>query len=220
MTRLAEDRVDEQVSWLVQKGELLHEEVNGIRQAYGHLETHHGQSCSDSLRRTMNSLVEVVKYVNGADKSIIEWHSKSDRAKMALNVLGVDGHIQKLIDRKTSEMKIRILGVEQSFITTQQIFQKRLTAAETLSERVSAFSGPTVGEAAIHASELNEEFNEGHNHAQNLLCGLGKIDDEIQDEINQATKMLTKMDRDRNAAEQSRNKLKTVSFREVLGDQI
>ena len=137
----------------------LESELSLIQDEYQKLQQAQTQRCSTALSNATTSLLDVIQYVNEADRALIYWYEKGTTVKMALRLVGMDKRTKSIVAKKTQKMKTKTATTEAQFIQTTGVFRDGLKAVQTLDSRVNHYSISKLCSARAQASEAHNQVD-------------------------------------------------------------
>lgn len=151
---------DEALTSLSNRFQSLQHELDSLQQEYHRVYAHHGQKCVSSLHTSVKSLFEVITCVKKADKTLVDWHYRSDALKNTLRWIGVDRRTRTVIEKKTDKLKKKVSSVEVEFNKANGVFGDGVAAATRLNDKFVKFSVRSVGEVSQEAMQTRNDYDE------------------------------------------------------------
>jgi predicted nucleic acid-binding Zn-ribbon protein len=190
----------------------LERELADIQAEYTTLKIQHGQKCTKSLKDSLSSLLDVVKYVNKADKALIYWVEKGGALKLALRCIGVDKRTEAIARRKTKNIHNQVTRVENLFSQTSGVFMDSLKAVQDLNVTVTQYSLSTLGDAQRQANILSDDLDSSVQAIQMKLEKTCLERTSIQEEIDIIPSQISGVESQRSNAQNASDSNAVVSI--------
>lgn len=160
---------DEALTKLSNRFQSLQHELDSLQQEYHRVYAHHGQKCVSSLYVSVKSLFEVITCVKKADKTLVDWHYRSDAFKNTLRWIGVDRRTHTVIGKKTEKLKKKVASVEVEFNKANDVFGDGVAAATRLKDKFGKFSVRSVGEVSQEAMQTRNAYDEDRKQVEDKI---------------------------------------------------
>ena len=147
----------------------LEKEHERMQQEYERLYTHHGKKCAASLQNSIQTLFKVIVFVRKADKSLVEWHYRSDGLKTALRVFGLDMRTKAMIEKKTHKLQDKVQRVEKKFDNTSLVFDDGLQEAKRMKSGFLEFSLDNVEKVSQQALSTLDTYQQEYERVDTLI---------------------------------------------------
>ena len=211
---------DESFQILYNRFKLLETELNTMQNDYQMIYSFHGQQCVLSLRNSVKSFFEVIKYVNKADKALIDLHYRSIHLKGALRLVGMDRRTHVLIEKKTQKLKQKVSVVKDRYSEASGVFEDGVEATTRLRKEFVTFSAKSVGEVSKEAIQTRDTYDKDSKQVQSRITVQEVEHQDVNAEVSSTQESLTRLRERSGQAETIRDACITVSGKFLHDERI
>jgi hypothetical protein len=171
----------------------------------------HTQQYLSSIRESMRSLFEVISHVRAADKTLVDWHHRSDKLKLALRFVGLDRRTASVVEKKTDKLKARVLVVENKFDSANHLVATGLRATENLKTEFAHFSDNSLDPIAKETIMARKHLDTSHETIEYQIGQQRAEQSTTEGRMRETSQSLARTKLDRQNAEGARGVLAAVS---------
>jgi hypothetical protein len=168
------------------------------------------------VEESIQGLFDVIRYVKKADKSLVEWHSRSPGLKRALRFFGIDRRTTTVVEKKTQKLKAKVSVVESNFDSAEHAVTTGLHATEKLKTEFVRFSQHSVDPVSKQMQEAHGDLNDNHEQIVHQIGQQRHEQSTAKVQMQEASESLERTRAEREIAEGARTILTAVSSFYVL----
>jgi hypothetical protein len=200
--------------------DVLQKELSGLQVQHESMHARFMQQYHLSIEDSMQSLFEVIAYVRKADKTLVEWHHRSDKLKRALRLVGVDRRTSTVITKKTTKLKARISVVEGKFGETNDTVALGLSETENMKKEFTHFSQTALDPMARQTIEVQEDLDSTHGTIQTQISKQHILRSQAENRVKEASDTLSRTKSERDSAVAAQARMGAVSFPQEISSEV